>query len=116
MKCRIAMASSNGAEVDLHFGHANEFQIYEIDGEVHYFVESRYTRPCCQHQSHSTSRFDKVIELLSDCEAIFVSQIGGGAADYLISKGVRVFEAPYRIDEVIQITLEQGLLETRKQS
>ena len=74
-------------------------------------MESRNSRPCCINQSHSTSRFDQVIKLLSDCDAIFVSQIGNGAAEYMIQNGVRVFEAPYEIDEVVKITIEQKLLE-----
>lgn len=113
MNYRIAVASSDGVEVDLHFGHAGEFQIYDIKDENYSFLESRYARPSCQHKSHNTNRFDRVIELLSDCDAIFVNQIGSGAAEYMITNGVRVFEAPYRIEEVIQITLEQKLLETR---
>lgn len=111
MNYRIALASTDGVEVNMHFGHANEFQIYDIAGEKYVFIESRYARPCCQHQSHDTNRFDQVIKLLSDCDTIFVSQIGSGAADYLIQNGVRVFEAPYHISEVVQITIEQKLLE-----
>ena len=113
MSYRIAVASSGGVEVDLHFGHAGEFQIYDVEGDNYRFVESRYARPSCQHQSHNTNRFDRIIELLSDCDAIFVSRIGNGAAEYMITNGVRVFEAPYKINEVIQIVLEQKLLEER---
>lgn len=111
MNYRIALASTDGIVVNTHFGHASEFQIYDIEGENYHFIESRYARPSCQHQSHNTSRFDQVIKLLSDCDAIFVSQIGKGAAEYLIQNGVRVFEAPYCIDDVIKSTIDQKLLE-----
>lgn len=111
MNYRIAVASSDGKEVDLHFGHAYEFMIYDMDDKGYSYLESRNCNPCCRNQSHSENRFDKVIRLLSDCDVIFVSQIGSGAAEYMIRNGVRVFEAPYRIDEVIEIVIEQRLLE-----
>ena len=50
---------------------------------------------------HDTTRFDKIIELLSDCDAVLVERIGEGAAAYLIGKGVRVFEVSGSIDAVL---------------
>ncbi|MBR0599478.1 NifB/NifX family molybdenum-iron cluster-binding protein [Sinanaerobacter chloroacetimidivorans] len=114
MSYRVAVASLDGIEVNQHFGRANEFLIYDIQDETYAFLETRRTAPSCYNHTHTETRFDRVITLLSDCDAIFVSQIGEGAAAYLIQKGVRVFESPYEIEDVLQIAIDQKLLETGK--
>jgi predicted Fe-Mo cluster-binding NifX family protein len=42
-----------------------------------------------------------MIERLSDCDAIVVGKIGPGASDYLISRGVHVFEAVGVLENII---------------
>ena len=49
-------------------------------------------------------------ELLSDCDAVLVNQIGQGAAAYLISKGLRIFEVSGSIDEVLRNMIKEKLL------
>ncbi len=101
-KKRVAIATTDGKNVNEHFGRAAFFRIYDIADSVITFVEARDVIAACQHKlSHNTTDFDRVIELLNDCDAVVVSKIGLGAADYLIKKGVRVFEAEGNIDAVI---------------
>ena len=65
----------------------------------------------CQHQlGHDTTRFDKIIELLSDCDALLVQKIGPGAAEYLIRKNVRVFEVSGSIDAVLKKFISDKIL------
>jgi predicted Fe-Mo cluster-binding NifX family protein len=99
---RLAIATSDGFAVNEHFGHAKFFRIYDIAADGYSFVDVRDAVAVCQHVlGHDTTRFDKIIELLSDCDAVLVERIGEGAAAYLIGKGVRVFEVSGSIDAVL---------------
>ena len=99
---KIAIATSDGISVNEHFGHAKFFRVYELNGEEYTFTEIRDAVAVCQHSlGHDTTRFDKIIELLSDCDAVLVQRIGEGAAAYLIERGVRVFEVSGGIDAVL---------------
>lgn len=100
---RIAVSTHSGELIDEHFGHAKFFRVYEISEGGYELLEVRDAVAACQHAlGHDTTRFDKIIELLSDCDALFVEKIGIGAAAYLIEKGVRVFEAKGSIEALLQ--------------
>ena len=108
---RVAAATSDGFSVNEHFGHAKFFRVYDLGEKDHTFVEIRDAVAVCQHSlGHDTTRFDKIIELLSDCDAVLVQKIGEGAAAYLISKNVRVFEVSGSIDAVLKKIIEDGIL------
>ena len=97
------MATSDGFTVNEHFGHAKFFRVYDINQSGYDFIEVRDAVAACQHRlGHDTTRFDKIIELLSDCDALLVQKIGEGAAAYLIAKNVRVFEVSGSIDAVLE--------------
>ncbi len=100
---RLAVATSDGFTVNEHFGHAKFFRVYDINQSGYDFIEVRDAVAACQHRlGHDTTRFDKIIELLSDCDALLVQKIGEGAAAYLIEKNVRVFEVSGSIDAVLE--------------
>jgi Uncharacterized conserved protein len=112
MAQRIAIASSNGALVDTHFGHATSFFVYEIDERLARFVERRDVSASCAGGKHETSSFDATLSALSDCSAVVVSMIGYGAAEYLREKGMRVFESPYfASSDVAEKIAADGLLD-----
>ena len=99
---KIAAATSDGFTVNEHFGHAKFFRVYELDEKDYRFIEVRDAVAVTQQSlGHDTTRFDKIIELLSDCDAVLVEKIGEGAAAYLIERGVRVFEVSGTIDAVL---------------
>ena len=100
---RLAVATSDGFTVNEHFGHAKFFRVYDINQSGYDFIEVRDAVAACQHRlGHDTTRFDKIIELLSDCDALLVQKIGEGAAAYRIAKTVRVFEVSGSIDAVLE--------------
>ena len=108
---KIAVATSDGFEVNEHFGHAKFFRVYELGENEYTFLEVRDAVAACQHQlGHDTTRFDKIIELLSDCDALLVQKIGPGAAEYLIKKNVRVFEVSGSIDAVLKKFISDKIL------
>lgn len=108
---KLAIATSDGFTVNEHFGHAKFFRVYELGEEEYTYLEVRDAVAACQQQlGHDTTRFDKIIELLSDCDAVLVQKIGEGAAAYLIEKGVRVFEVSGPIDAVLKKFIADKLI------
>ncbi len=104
----LAVATTDGLTVNEHFGHAKFFHIYTREAETFELTGVRDAVAACQHTlGHDTTRFDKIIELLSDCDAILVNRIGEGAAAYLIERGVRVFEVSGLIDKVLPILADR---------
>ncbi|MCH5184607.1 MAG: dinitrogenase iron-molybdenum cofactor biosynthesis protein [Oscillospiraceae bacterium] len=104
---KVAIASKTGVNVDEHFGRAVFFRVYELTESGYSFEQSRDAVAACQHsRTHSKTDFDTIIELLSDCDAVLVQKIGEGAAGYLISKGMRVFEVSGSIDAVLNKLIE----------
>ncbi len=108
---KVAAATSDGFEINEHFGHAKFFRVYELGESDYTFLEVRDAVAACQHSlGHDTTRFDKIIELLSDCDALLVQKIGEGAAAYLIQKNVRVFEVSGSIDAVLKKFIADKIL------
>lgn len=104
---RVAAASDDGKTVNLHFGQAQEFYIYDLFPGEWRFVERRDLR---RNFGHDFAEFDKVKLLLDDCGAVIVSRIGPSVAEYLLNKGLRVFEAPYPISAVLEKLCRLGVL------
>jgi len=108
---KIAVASSDGLTVNEHFGHANFLRIYEIDGTESRFIEIRDVVAACQHSfGHDETKFERIVSLISDCDALFVKKIGPGAAEYLISRNVRVFEVNAGIDALLNKIIQDKLI------
>ena len=109
MSTRIAVASTDEAYIDQHFGSARIFQVYDVAGEDCEWLESRRTESFCR--GGCEGGFDHLPEALSDCEAVFVLRIGESAAAFMISHGIRVFEASGPVEEVIKQVVADHLLE-----
>ena len=71
-------------------------------------MEQRKTRPGCD--CHSEGGFASQLETLADCDALFVSRIGEGAALAMLQKGKRVFEAEGPVEGILGEAVRQGLL------
>jgi nitrogen fixation protein NifX len=111
MPHRIALASHDGKFIDTHFGHAERFAIVDLFPERYELVELRPVKRACGEGGHDEGAFDAILNTLSDCEALLVERIGYGAAQYVASKGIRVFEAPYPIDDVLKKLIAGGTLD-----
>ncbi len=107
MSYKIALASKNGKAVDLHFGLANHFLIFQIDDDKKQaaFLEDRPTEAACLatccSKGNEEKAFCTIIGQLNDVQAIFVSKIGEGAARFIESRGKAVYEAPFPIEPLI---------------
>ena len=92
---RVAAASTDyGYTVDVHFGRATDFYIYQyLEGEWIY-LEKRSVEPVCQGGSHSSSEMEKRIEVFQDCQYVIASRIGIGAVTLMSQKGIVAMALP----------------------
>jgi len=77
VKILVAVATKGGGRVNEHFGHAKEFQIYELSAGGAKFVGHRRVDLYCQGGFGDEDSLDSVIRAINDCTAVFVAKIGG---------------------------------------
>ncbi len=64
MARRIAVASTDGENIDLHFAQAHQFYIYDISDRHARFVEVRHGARTAVHDEQA---FERTLQLLHDC-------------------------------------------------
>ncbi|HUW36147.1 MAG TPA: nitrogenase cofactor biosynthesis protein NifB [Rhodocyclaceae bacterium] len=84
----IAVATKGHGRVNEHFGHATEFQIYEVDAKGAKFVGHRRVDLYCQGGYGEEDSLQTVIRAINDCHAVFVAKIGGCPKDDLKQAGI----------------------------
>lgn len=91
MGLKVALASSDGVEVNEHFGRARRFVVYEYaDGQWNY-LGSRDNQPACAGHEHSDDLLERTAEIVGDCRAVVVDQIGSTAMDVLLARRITPF-------------------------
>mgnify|MGYP001794471591 FL=1 len=99
-KILLAVATKGGGLVNQHFGHAKEFQIYEVDGRQVEFIGHRKVDHFCQGGYGEEATLENIIKALSDCKAVLVSKIGECPKEKLNKAGIQTVEAYDVIDKV----------------
>lgn len=87
----VAVASSDGENVDSGFGNAKVFRIYASDGKTVRFIKdvAAVTDAPVAGQKHK-DRIALTADLLSGCRAVAVSEIGHMPENILLSRGIVV--------------------------
>ncbi len=104
---KVAFATTDGLNVDEHFGRAGKFAVYEITEENYRFSEIRKFADGIDQAIVDTKNMgqlhdDRVqakVDKLSDCKIIYLTEIGGPSAARLVKKGIM----PMKVKEVISI-------------
>ena len=99
-KMLLAVATKGGGIVNQHFGHAKEFQIYEVDGRKVEFIAHRKVDHFCQGGYGEEATLENIIKALADCKAVLVSKIGDCPKEELHKAGIQTVEAYDLIDKV----------------
>jgi nitrogen fixation protein NifX len=87
---RIAAVSTDGLNVDEHFGKADRFLIYDL-GDRMTFVEDRPTKKLSvgdPGHPFDPDRFARIAALLKDCSKVYATQIGTVPAAKLNALGI----------------------------
>lgn len=102
---RFAVASKSGMIVDEHFGHVEEFYIYDYQGEEARYIEKRKVNKYCKGKNACDEKEDKItriIESIQDCQGVITLRIGESPKNKLKEKGIQVFSTYDRIPDAIK--------------
>ncbi len=92
MSFRVAVASSDGKVVNQHFGHAEQFIIFDVKNGTEYsFIENRKINPPCNFGEHNQNTLEEAVDRISDCNYVLCYQIGRGAESILEEKGISAY-------------------------
>ncbi len=92
----IAVATKTGNDIDQHFGHAERFLIYRVEGmEATLVDEKKVERYCSYDPEHPlrTHILTAITDALQGCRAIVCSQIGQSPQSALELLGIETFVA-----------------------
>lgn len=103
MSYKVAVASSDCKFINQHFGRARQFLIFEIkDGGGFEFLALRENTPPCGVGEHDDRLLEKTVDLISDCKVVLACQIGPGASDILLARGIHPYSRPGFINDVLK--------------
>ena len=85
---RVGVASKGSGVVDVHFGHADLFAIYDVDATGVRLVEERAVEHYCQGGFGDEDKREAILRALADCAACFVARIGDGPRAKLKGAGI----------------------------
>jgi predicted Fe-Mo cluster-binding NifX family protein len=108
---RIALASTDGKVIHQHFGRATQFVIVDIHAQSYAVVERRDTEPICNDYAHDDNALAETVALLGDCAAVFAAKIGQGAVNALQRAGIRAFEAPGAVEDILAQIIDEHVLD-----
>ena len=109
MAYKIAIGTSDGKSVNLHFGEIESVSVYEVnesDGSYSFLEERKITRAPekeeCESGCSCGSNFAvKVSQTISDCTYFLVAKIGPKPHRLLQENKVNCLEAPFEIEEAV---------------
>ncbi|MDR3122943.1 MAG: hypothetical protein LBU16_04095 [Treponema sp.] len=108
MPYRIAITSSDGKQIDLHFGHADSFYVIQVDEETGAWepvgrrdlpeAVPEGAEPDCGGRGgcsgHNDERLNRVIGILPDCRYLLTFRIGKKPHAFLQRAGITALESP----------------------
>jgi len=118
---KVAFATTDGINVDEHFGRCGRFVIYELTRDGQRRLEERVFADGRDDAVESTKGQGKAhdeaveakVEALADCGIIYVTNIGGPSAARLSRRGIM----PVKVKETVGIEASvQKLVDTIKGS
>ena len=106
---RFAVASKTGNVVDLHFGHATEFYIYDFKKDTVTFIEKRNVEQYCNGKDFcddEIDKFQKLISVVEDCNGIIALRIGGEPTNKLKDRDIDVFMTCEKVEIAVEKAAE----------
>ncbi len=72
----VAVATKGGGRINQHFGHASEFQIYQVSAAGVRFIGHRKVDHYCAGGYEEEEAMPSILDSLKDCAAVLVAKIG----------------------------------------
>ena len=103
MILRTAFATSDGIEVDRHFGASKRFDIYEINTESNIYkrIDIRTVENACLNHNHDDKRIEAVVETIADCNYVFAELSGTRARIELEKKNIQAVDVERPIKDIL---------------
>ena len=89
----VAVATQGEGVVNQHFGHAREFQVYEVTAGEAKFIGHRRVDLYCEGGFGEEDSLTRITEALSDCVAVMVAKVGGCPKKTLEEAGIAAVDA-----------------------
>jgi nitrogen fixation protein NifB len=89
----IAVASKGGGRINQHFGHATEFQIYEVDSRGARFVGHRRVDRYCGDRRGDDAAMAATLAALEGVSALLCAKIGERPRERLAAAGITASDA-----------------------
>ncbi|MDE2372299.1 MAG: nitrogenase cofactor biosynthesis protein NifB [Burkholderiales bacterium] len=93
IKVLVAVATEGHGKVNQHFGHATEFQIFEVGAGAALFVGHRRVDLYCQGGYGEDEQLPSIVNAINDCHAVLVAKIGACPRDELKAAGIEPVDA-----------------------
>ena len=101
---KFAIASKSGIGVDMHFGHASEFYIYEYKNGEPRYLEKRNVEKYCNGKEvceEEEDKFAKLSKVVSDCDGVISLRIGDEPKKKFKNMGIEVFMSCDTIESAV---------------
>ncbi|MDD3764701.1 MAG: nitrogenase cofactor biosynthesis protein NifB [Nevskiales bacterium] len=93
IKLLVAVATQGQGRVNQHFGHATEFQIFEVSAAAAVFVGHRRVDLYCQGGYGEDEQLPSIVDAINDCHAVLVAKIGACPREELERAGIEPVDA-----------------------
>ena len=90
----IAVATKDGKFINQHFGHAERFLVFEVDGAAVRLVDEKKVEKYCSYDEAHPLRghvLRGIAEALQGCRAIVCSQVGPAPQEEMSRLGFEVY-------------------------
>ncbi|WP_245671914.1 nitrogenase cofactor biosynthesis protein NifB [Desulfuribacillus stibiiarsenatis] len=104
---KVAVATKSGIIVDLHFGHAEEFAIYQYKNQQFLLLEKRKVSKYCNGEDEcKEDKRKQMVNMLRDCDAVLSLRIGHSAEQNLVNHGICSFQHYETIEKSLAYVVE----------
>ena len=93
IKVLVAVATKGSGKINQHFGHAEEFQIFEVSATQAMFVGHRRVDHYCQGGWGEDDQLPSIVKAINDCHAVLVAKIGRCPQEELAAAGIEPVDA-----------------------
>lgn len=102
----IAVTTSNGIDVDTHFGKAGQFLVYDLGGGEPQLMRSIQAPSYCSGAGpgHSlmSDKLAAIAQALGDCRVVVTAMIGEAPQEEMKRLGIDVLSIPGPVAEVLK--------------
>jgi len=117
-KLLVAVTTQGGGRINQHFGHATEFQVFEVDTTGVRFAFHRRCDNYCVDGGGEDDRLERVIATLEGIDTVLVAKIGDCPRDGLAAAGITALDtyAYDYIEAAVSELYRARMAETRAQA